>query len=458
MRMIDNALSGAVAAQTALTTSSQNVANSMTEGYTRQGVVLAAQAPANGDQLSAGYGVSVKNIRRFSDDYKTQNLWRANADLGEKSSAEPYLSQLEQVMGGDGTSISVGMDKFFSSLNAASVDPTSVPLRQQVISSADALSQRFNNLNQLLINQRNTIHEQESATIAQVNSLAGSIAALNLQVADAMAKGVNPSSLIDDRSLKLDKLNSLVQTRSLTQPDGTLSISLQTGQPLVAGGTSATMEGAAQKDGSLQLKLKYAKETFNMDGSQLGGQLGGVSRYEQTILLPMMEGVHTIAQTLADKMNSQLTKGFDAKGHNGKTLFSYDPTNPKGMMTIREGFVSDDLATTSDTSRPGNNDNLLAMISIKDQTTHVAGLGNVTLSDANAQLIGHLAIQSQQNQASLNTAKTVRTQAEENWKTTSGVNRDEEAINLVDFQQIYQANMKVISVANQLFESILGIL
>ncbi len=77
------------------------------------------------------------------------------------------------------------------------------------------------------------------------------------------------------------------------------------------------------------------------------------------------------------------------------------------------------------------------------------------LGDADTQLVGKLGIDSAQNQSLLNTATTIRQQAEDDWKSTSAVNSDEEAINLVEYQNMYQANMKVIAVANTLFESTL---
>jgi flagellar hook-associated protein 1 FlgK len=70
--------------------------------------------------------------------------------------------------------------------------------------------------------------------------------------------------------------------------------------------------------------------------------------------------------------------------------------------------------------------------------------------------VGKLGIDSQQNQALLKTATTIRQQSEDDWKSTSGVNQDEEAINLVEFQNMYQANMKVIAVANSLFDATLA--
>jgi flagellar hook-associated protein 1 FlgK len=69
--------------------------------------------------------------------------------------------------------------------------------------------------------------------------------------------------------------------------------------------------------------------------------------------------------------------------------------------------------------------------------------------------VGKLGVDSQQNKAQLTTATTIRSQAEDDWKSTSAVNRDEEGIDLVEFQNMYQANMKVIAVANSLFDATL---
>ena len=62
------------------------------------------------------------------------------------------------------------------------------------------------------------------------------------------------------------------------------------------------------------------------------------------------------------------------------------------------------------------------------------------------------------NKAALKTSSTVRTQAVDDWQSTSGVNQDEEAVNLVEYQNMYQANMKVISVANALFDATLAMM
>src|ERR1043165_6831381 len=122
MSIIFNALSGALAAQAGLNATSQNVANVMTPGYTRQGVLLASIAPYQTGQLSAGSGVSVPSLIRFSDGYKSLQMWSAASELGQRTTAQPYLTQLEQVMGDEESGINSGLDAFFGALNAASVD------------------------------------------------------------------------------------------------------------------------------------------------------------------------------------------------------------------------------------------------------------------------------------------------------------------------------------------------
>src|SRR5471032_2200975 len=186
-----NALSGALAAQAALNTVSQNIANSQTKGYTRQGVLLQALA---GD--SSGNGVQVGSLLRFSDSYKSQQMWRAASDLGQHTQVQPYLTQMEKVMSDDQSSLSYGIDNFFKALNAAGVDPNSTPLRQQVITAADSMSQQFNSIYNVTANQVISVQQQRSAILPSLNESLAGIAALNQQIISVGVSGTNTSALI----------------------------------------------------------------------------------------------------------------------------------------------------------------------------------------------------------------------------------------------------------------------
>ena len=452
MSILNNALSGAIASQVALSASSQNVANLQTKGYTRQSALLGAVAPSAGSN-QAGNGVRVTELMRFSDGYKTQQLWRSASELGARSQTQPYLTQLEQVMGDDTASLSSGVDAFFSALNSvAGVDPTSTPLRQQVVTSAGLLAQRFNSLNNVYNAQLQSVRQQRSALVDSANSTIASIGSLNAEIANANATGSNASALVDARDQAIDSLASQMALEVSDQPDGTRNVSLKTGQSLVLGGVAGRLTvggGAAQT-----FSLTFAGTAFDVDATRAGGQLGGLSTYEQDTLLPLQQGVADLAQQIADKVNTQLAAGYAMDGTPGKPLLVYNPGSTSNMLQVADGYQTSDLAFSGD-GTPGDTGNLQKLVAIKSQPVTLARIGPVMLSDADTQLVGRLAVDSQQNKAALTTAQTMRDQAQADWQSTSGVNQDEEAVHLVEYQNMYQANMKVMSVANALFDATL---
>jgi flagellar hook-associated protein 1 FlgK len=452
MSILNNALSGAIASQVALSASSQNIANLQTKGYTRQSALLSAVAPSAGSN-QAGNGVRVSSLMRFSDSYKTQQMWRSASELGARSQTQPYLTQLEQVMGDDTASLSSGIDAFFSALNAvAGVDPTSTPLRQQVVTAAGLLAQRFNSLNNVYNAQLQSVRQQRSALVDSANSTITSIASLNAQIANGNATGSNTSALVDARDQAIDSLASQMALEVSDQPDGSRNVSLKTGQSLVLGGVAGQLSasgGAAQS-----FSLTFAGTSFDIDTTKVGGQLGGLSTYEQDTLLPLQQGVADLAQQITDKVNTQLAAGYAMDGSAGKPLLVYSTGSTSNMLQVAAGFQTSDLAFSGD-GTPGDTGNLQQLVAIKNQTVTLPKIGNVMLSDADTQLVGRLAVDSQQNKSALSTAQTMRDQSVADWQSTSGVNQDEEAMNLVEYQNMYQANMKVMSVANALFDATL---
>ena len=455
MSILNNALSGALAAQVALSASSQNIANLQTKGYTRQSALLSAVAPASGAN-AAGNGVQVSQLMRFSDGYKTQQLWRSASDLGSYSQTQPYLTQLEQVMGDDESNLADGIDKFFAALNAvAGVDPTSTPLRQQVVNSAGLLSQRFNSLNNVFSAQLQSVRQQRSAIVDEANSDIAAIAALNGQIANATASGANTSALVDARDQAIDSLSSKMALEVSDQPDGSRNVSLKSGQSLVLGGVG----GKLAADGGLdqQFSLTFAGTKFQLDPTSAGGELGGLSTYVRDTLEPLQKSVGELAEQIATEVNNTLADGKTMTGAAGKALFVYNPGNTSNMLQVADGFQTADLAFSGD-GQPGDTGNLQKLLAIKNKPVTLASVGTVLIGDADTQLVGKLGVASQQNKGALTTAQTVRNQADADWKSTSGVNEDEEAVNLVEYQKMYQANLKVVAVANALFDATLAMM
>jgi flagellar hook-associated protein 1 FlgK len=480
MTIMNNALSGALAAQVALSTTSQNIANLQTKGYTRQGALLAARGAVG--PLSTGDGVTVTQLMRFSDGYKNQQMWRAASTAGQYSQTQPYLTQLERVMGDDSASLSAGIDKFFGALNAvAGVDPTSAALRGQVINAANLLAQRVNNLNNVFDSQKQSVVQQRSAIVDSANAAITQIAALNQKISHANATGESASALIDSRDQAIDKLAGMMALEVSDQPNGTRDVSLITGESLVIGGVGGTLKATGDVVSGQTFELSFAGSSFTLNASRLEGQLGGLTDFEMNTLQPLQDNVESLAGTLSDLVNKILaggtvtvdpstappttltfTGGVTMDGAAGKALFVFTPNGGNKMLQVDPTFQTADLAfakkpTPPSPVEPGDITNLHLILDLTNQAIRLPewNMGAMLINDVDTQLVGKLGVLSQQNKSSLATADTVRMQAEQDWQSTSGVNQDEEAVNLVEYQKMYQANMKVMSVANSLFDTIL---
>lgn len=458
MTIINNALTGSLAAQVALTATSQNIANLQTKGYTRQGVLLTALQPTQAVK-SGGNGVEVSALLRFSDDYKSQQMWRSNSEANRFSHTQPYLTQLERVMGDATASLSSGIDGFFAALNASDVDPTSTPLRQQVVSEADSMAQHFNSMNNVVSSQLLSLRQQRSAVPAQANEAIATIALLNQQIVGSGSAGTNVSALIDARDQAIDALAGLVSLEVTNQPDGTRDVSLKSGPPLVIGPLGGRISVTGSATGAQTINLTFETASFVVNNQSIGGQMGGLGEFEEKVLLPLQQSIADIAENIATRTNALLSAGFDMAGAAGQPLFTFNAigSGASGMLQLT-GITATQLAFSVDAANPGNSDNLMQIIDLMNTPITVGSIGVVLLGDADTQLVGKLGIDSKQNQALLSTADTVRSQAISDWQSTSGVNRDEEAIDLVEFQNMYQANMKVIAVANSLFDATLAMM
>jgi len=444
--------SGVRASQIALSATGQNIANVNTPGFSR----LAPDLHSLGGQtsVSIGGGVQVSSIRRLSNDFQNQQLWRASTDKNYFNSNQQYLTALEGLIDSEGSSVSVGLDNFFAALSEASSTPESIALRQQIIGEAKQLAQRFNGLNSNIGIQLNALQGQRVAMTSEINGLSGNIAELNAQIREMESSGRDTATLRDYRENLVKDLSQYAGIRVQEAPDGTLSVSLANGQPLVAGATAGQLKVNENLAGEQEMTLVFAKTTFPLTQQGLGGSLGSLYDMEYGALRPAQQDLHDMAKALSERVNDTLAGGTDLNGNPGQALFVHNPGSTSGMLEVK-ALAAAELAFSSVAGEVGNNKTLLQLLDLKSQGINVAG-NTVPLNDAYAGLVGRVASASRQNQADLSAATTVAEQAQAQRDSVSAVNLDEEAVNLMAYEQAYQANMKVISTSNDLFNAVLA--
>lgn len=454
MSIINIALSGMNANKVALDVTSQNVANMNTPGYSRQQVNTTAVNYGQNARTSAGNGVEVTGIRRVTDQFIVKQTWLTGSQEAFSENFSSNMGELETLLNSDSFSISAGLDDFYAALNDASVQPDSTPLRQQIINEADALTHRFNTLSESLLSQHRNLHEQLNHSVANMNGLLTNIASVNNKLIEMRNSDSNTAPLEDEREHLIEQLSSLTDIRTSEQSDGSLQVTLASGQPLVLGEQAAQLVAVPNHDDPYQseLHVEFSGQHFAITG-HVGGSIGAIGQYQSDILVPAYHALDDMAEKFADSVNTILTSGKDLKGESGQTLFTYNTANPAASLDIHE-IHANELGFSED-GTPGNNQVLQKLIDQSNATFTISGYGDMSIHNAFSSLISQTAIRARQANSDFDAATQLHHQAVSSRNSLSAVNQDEEAANLMTYSNAYQANMKVISTANELFDTVL---
>lgn len=432
MSMLNNALSGLNAANIALTVSGQNVANAAVEGYSRQ------QAQFKTSNVYLG-GVEVASVDRVVDAFLNDDIWRTNSDTTYYENKQSYLGFIEQIIGTDSLNLNNSLASLTDALNAAATKPDSQAFRQQFLSSAEGFMQDIAQINGALAGQATKLNAQMSNVALNVSSITKQIAEINSSIGLATANKQSTAELKDNRERLVNQLSGHIGVSIVERDNGFIDISTLSGAPLVVGSKAASISV-----NGTTVTSNFIGQEFTLD-KNVGGQFGGLISVDNDVIKPTLATLNSLVSDLADDMNGALQSGFDLNNDPGEALFTYNPLNPLGTIEINPAITSDKLGfKDSSTSGPGDNSNIANIV------TSMAGKG-----DKFTLLVGELAITSKQNLSSISTATSLSENAIAARDSFSGVNLDEEAASLMHFQQMYSANAKVISTADQMFKSLL---
>jgi flagellar hook-associated protein 1 FlgK len=431
----------------ALDVVSNNVTNASTPGYAKQTAVLGSRS--FDIFTGAPGGVFVTGVASSRNVYAEHYVQSEQTSLGVAQQKAGDLGQLATNFDATGKSgVEPAINSLFSGFSQLSVNPNDPATRQNVLAQAGAVAQQFQATAKALSDASSQESLQSQASIQQINSLAGTIAQLNADSTD-LSGGTN-AGIDAQLNSNLEELSKYVNFSSLKQPDGTLSVYVG-GSPLVFGTHTSPLRG----DFSTPQARVLNSQGLDITSQITGGQLAGTLQVQNSNIPAYQSDLNTLAQNLADQVNTTLGNGVDQNGAAPvNSLFTYNATlGAAGTLAVNPALTTDQIAAALP-GAPGGNGNALALSGLAtaknvNGQTFSAYFGNLAskvgqdLSDAQTQ-------QSSQSQV-LTQAQTLRQQ-------DSGVSLDTEAENLIEFQRAYQATSKLVSVLNTLTESTLNLI
>ena len=296
------AYTGLLASNAAMNTTSNNIANVQTEGYSRQQVTQQAANALRVFQTygCAGAGVETLAIERVRDEFYDGRFWDNNAQLGEYDMKQYYMQQLETYFDDDGKS--TGFKTIFDQLmitgmQALLKDPNSATAKSQFVGYAGALTEYFNGMAGNLEKVQKDINQEIKLKVDQINSLAGEIASLNKQINTIELAGTKANELRDRRTLLIDELSKIVDVEVKETPiidannenretgANRYMVKIAGGQMLVDGSDYNGLECVARTsyekvnqtdiDGLYEIYWSDGQK-FNLYNASMGGDLAGL--------------------------------------------------------------------------------------------------------------------------------------------------------------------------------------
>ena len=296
------AYTGLLASNAAMNTTSNNIANVQTEGYSRQQVTQQASNALRVFQTygCAGAGVETLAIERVRDEFYDGRFWDNNAQLGEYDMKQYYMQQLETYFNDDGKS--TGFKTIFDQLMVTGMqallkDPNSATAKSQFVGYAGALTEYFNGMAGNLEKVQKDINQEIKLKVDEINSIAGEIATLNKQITTIELTGTKANELRDRRTLLVDELSKIVDVDVKETPvidannenretgANRYMVKIAGGQMLVDGSDYNGLECVArtsyekvnQTDIDGLYEVYWADgQKFNLYNASMGGDLAGL--------------------------------------------------------------------------------------------------------------------------------------------------------------------------------------
>lgn len=318
---ITNGLTALLAAQRALQTTSNNIANANTPGYVRQRTDFVELPGTPNGRYTVGAGVGVTDVTRIYDQYLTDNLRSASSLEQRHVTYGSFTSRLDGILGNPDTGINTSVQQFFDQVEAVGRDPTSITQRQQLLLEGDNLASRFRQLQSQLSGLGLEVDSRMKSAAATANDLAGKIADVNAQISAAGSSAA--PDLLDKRDELLKSLGAQIDITSVTQKDGTVSVFVGNGQSLVLGGRASRLATIPDPlDGSrLQLAVDTGTSVQDISTRVGGGVIGGLLAFRNNVLDATTQQLGQLAAGLAAGFNAQHAGGVDLNGNLGGDFF-----------------------------------------------------------------------------------------------------------------------------------------
>ncbi|HOL37120.1 MAG TPA: flagellar hook-associated protein FlgK, partial [Rubrivivax sp.] len=348
--------------------------------------------------------------------------------------------------------------QFFNALSDLTTQPADASTRQVVLARAGDLVSQFQRMGAGFDTLQAGVTAGLKVAVDEVNAMAQNVASLNQRIIAAGALGHPPNDLLDQRDQLIQRLAQHLQLTRADADDGSVSLFIAGGQNLVLGATANKLSIQACPGDPSRSALAIADgptPRLLSPDTLGGGDIAGLLQFQDDDLMTARRLLNDFAEKVCSAVNQQQAMGLTPGGTAGQVMFVIAaqpvPLNAS-HITLAAGFGPGDIAAASQPPAPASsNGNAIALLALRDS----AIVDGRTPSDAYAEAMTTIGVRVQSARTSSGISAAAAAQAEQARAAVAGVNLDEEAARLIQYQQSYQAAAKMLQVAQSLFDTLL---
>lgn len=317
--LISIAMTGINAAQAGLLTTSNNIANLSTEGYTRQRVVQASNTTVMTGAGGIGQGTHVVTIARMYSEALTKQVLSAQTSVSSLDTYHEQISQIDNMLADADAGLTPVMQEFFDAIQSVATNPSSTSSRQSMISAAETMVSSFQSMYSRLEEMSDGVNSQISSLVTSINTYTQEIGDINQQIITASAMNGQPANdLLDKRDQLVSELNKLVKVEVTTGDDGSYNVFVGSGQQLVVGSRVTQMAAVASAADPSRIVVGLVGAAGNVqelpESLISGGELGGFLSFRSQALDTSYNQLGLMASSMALTFNAQNELGQDMLG------------------------------------------------------------------------------------------------------------------------------------------------
>lgn len=477
--------SGLFAAKKSMSTTSHNIANANTEGFSRQEVRTETGISLGEGDYVLGTGVEIQSIRRAHDELVEKKLNNSITNHEYDKERSLQLGHVEEIFNEiNSEGMNKVLNRFFNSFRELSNQPENETVRSVVKENAKIVTGDFHRIQSTLDDVRGSINKKISLTVDEINGLTRTIAKLNKEINVEEVTGSMANDLRDQRDRALRTLTEFFPLSTYSDSQGQFVVSIEGVGSIVAGGLAQELvAGPTLKDGANSsdkgdIGVFFASRPGVAISDRItGGTLGAQLKTRNDEIAGLEKQLDELAHGLVLATNAIHRRGFanhpvpvDAQGNpvpgaaakkvTGINFFKepLDLKRAAEYIQLSDEIEEDvnNIATALSPNSPG--DNRIALAVSKLQHEKVLGGGTTTFEEQYLKSVGNIGLQAGKSKIDVEQSSGILAQAKSFKERLAGVSLDEEAANMVRYQNAYEASAKVIKASDEMFKAVLGLL